>query len=91
MPDYPECEKLKKVSIEHSNIMEFLDWLDEEKSIRLCECDQSSTSSFSAYAPITTSKEKLLAEYFNLDLKKIEEERRAMIEEIRARQDELLK
>jgi len=37
------------------------------------------------YIPMTTSNEKLIARHFNIDLTKVEQERRAILEAIRQR------
>lgn len=65
---YPEHEKLRKVSGESQNIGAFLDWLTSE----------SEWQSESAELPRIT---EILAAYFEIDEGKLEEEKRAMIEE----------
>lgn len=81
---YPECEKLKEVSEDSNKIGAFLDWLMYDKGIVLskeyegeCEhCERSIDQLF----PIDVNIEQLLADYFEIDLYKVEEERRKMLE-----------
>ena len=70
MSKYPEHEKLGAVKNESQIIGEFLEWLLAEKLI-ICEEDKLIFSG------------KLLAKYFDIDLEKLEEERRRMLEEMR--------
>jgi hypothetical protein len=75
---YPECEKLAQVAVKHGAIYEFIKWLNEIKKIHLCKYGERDL-----LWPITTSTEKLLAEYFELDLNKIEQERKQILENMR--------
>lgn len=76
-----ECAKLVAVSKDSQTIGTFLDWLRSGRvpRVTLCVMDDSSER----YRPSYTSIEKLLAEYFEIDLNKVEEERRAILEGIR--------
>lgn len=108
---YPECEKLAKVSKESNSIGAFLDWLQEQgisltkwqdegdngepryidettgeqasmlalNSINNPECEEWSEG----YFAINTPTEKLLAQYFDIDMNKVEKERRQILEDIR--------
>lgn len=83
---YPECEKLKKVSEESNKIGAFLDWLMNEKYIHLCtyeeahEIDDEDLSE--GYYGINRTIEDLLAEYFEIDMDKVEKERRQILEKL---------
>jgi hypothetical protein len=72
MIKYPECEKLQKVADKSDECGHFLDWLCQK-----------------GYAEKTSRKrmEELLAEYFEIDLVKVEKERRAILDDIRNRSD----
>lgn len=72
---YPELEKQRKVTDKSQAIGEFLDWAETEKGYSL-------SSRASAHGIINDSVEELLAEFFEIDLKVIEQERRALIAEI---------
>lgn len=71
---YPECEKLLAVRDKSSAISEFLEWC-EENSIVLRQWRNDE------FCPemLGRSHEELLAEYFGIDLKKVEVERREML------------
>lgn len=77
----PECEKLQSVSDTSQEIGAFLDWLQQEKG-----CVFSRYVGSNDRLVVDTdleNKERLLAEYFNIDLDKVEAERRALIKELR--------
>lgn len=88
---YPECEKLHKVSHISQQIGEFLDWL-REQHITLCRWQDTIRHSdeFGDYTPqgyymANDRTEKLLADFFEIDLDKVEEERLAMLKKLRGR------
>lgn len=64
---YPECEKWAKVHSDASAILQFMEWRDYRMH---------------GNGPVPTT-EMLVYEYFNIDPKKLEAERRAMLEAIR--------
>jgi hypothetical protein len=76
---YPEHRKLKAVVDRSQTIGEFLDWL-EEKGLWLANMDVEGPR----MSPYYYKKENILAEFFGIDLKKIEKEKLAMLEELRA-------
>jgi hypothetical protein len=79
-PKCPECEKLTKVSKESQAIGNFLEHL-QERGIVLSEWWGSGvTQSLILHH---SSAEDLLAEYFNIDMDKVEKERRALLEYLR--------
>lgn len=75
MSEYPECEKLKAASPKSQAIGEFLDWLEAEKGVQLARYPEDSER----LVPFSFSTERLLAEFFGIDLDKVEDERRAML------------
>lgn len=77
-PSYPECDKLSEVEDESHAIGNFLEFLSN-KGIHLGEFTQREGYSQKHFEPISTSGENLLMEYFEIDTKKLEAERRAMI------------
>ena len=83
MVDYPEHEKLKKVQERSQSIGEFIDWLSEKK-LCVCEYIKDEIVNEEGWFPANKSTEKLLAEFFNIDLGKIESEKQQMLEEMRA-------
>ena len=65
---------------------EFLDWLREDQHIELCKLndyDLSDKPQRSEYFPVRFPLEQLLAYYFKIDLKKVEQERRAILAQLR--------
>lgn len=75
MSKYPECDKMKEVSEKSQAIGEFIEWLGYEKNIYLMHEDET---------PVRMSMEVMLAEFYNIDLKKVEQERQQMLDEIRS-------
>ncbi len=91
MKKYPEHEKLAKIKDKSQSIGEFLEWLESEKKVNLCTYEAEYTMQDSdgedeiipeGYYGINQTKEKLLAEFFDIDLNKIEEEKRQMLAEM---------
>lgn len=84
---YPECEKLLKFSKKSQMIGEFLEWLRNTKEITLArwdkdECDFCRTED-DVLVPAYDATEKLLAEFFGIDMDKVEKERQQLLEELR--------
>ncbi len=80
MKEYPECAKLKSVSETSQVIGEFLDWLEHEEEIVFCLRGERTEMLYEKHLP----REKTLAKFFGIDLRKVETERRAMLEDIRS-------
>ena len=76
---YPEHEKLQRVVKESQCIGEFLEWLKDTRHFVICEFDDIDDD----FMPIMQKTEELLAEYFEIDLEKLNEEKQAMLKEIR--------
>jgi len=83
MPDndpYPEHTRLHAIKDDSQKIGAFLDWLEaQEEAIRLCRWNDQRAE----YERIYEGVETILSRYFEIDLNKIETERRAMLEEQR--------
>ena len=79
METYPECEKLKAVAPTSQTIGEFIDWLAETHGIYLADY-QMNTNQLYATRKFTTH---LLAEFFEIDMVKVEEERRQILKNIK--------
>lgn len=80
MKTYPEHEKLKNIQEQSQWLGEFMEWVQTQRMFlaRYGESDESYP--LMVHKSITT----LLAEYFNIDLIKIENEKRDMIEDCRS-------
>lgn len=77
-PDpYPECAKMAAVQDKSQAIGAFLDWLSEKGIVLASYYEEAELS------PYRTNIEQLLAEYFEIDLDKVDKEKQAMIEELR--------
>lgn len=76
----PEHDRMKLVKDEADIIASFLEWLEEHYTIATWGEDDDEL--YPAYVGI----EKLLARYLDIDLDKIEAEKMAMLEELRASQ-----
>lgn len=73
LPECPECDKLSKVSKDSYIIGNFIDWLHEQ-GIHLRQYTEHDEPSY-----IVESTEQLLAKYFDINLIKVETERRALL------------
>jgi len=74
---YPECEKLAAVSEKSQAIGGFLEWLQGFKQVELAKWGDNDRL-YPEYIVI----ESLLAEYFEIDMNKVEKERRQILEDI---------
>lgn len=80
-PKTPQLDKMKAVHNKSQAIGEFITWL-ESKGMQIAQESEGERGLFS----INDSIEKLLAKYFKIDLKKVEQEREAVLEYVRANQ-----
>lgn len=76
--EYPEHEKMTQVTNESHIIGQFLEYLNEQ-GIVLGKYDEQGQHIWPHRQPIN----ERLAEYFNIDLKVIEQEKQQMIQELR--------
>lgn len=76
MPKTPECDKMKAVKPKSQAIGEFLEWLADEKGYAICENTRGARED---WVPIRFNIEEILAEFFEIDLEKVEKERRAIL------------
>lgn len=82
--EYPEHEKLHRVAEDSQMIGEFLDVGLPEQGIILAEAVKFQGFSEKQLVPTRKSIQQILAAYFDIDLDKIEAEKRAMLDDIRA-------
>ncbi len=84
----PEHNKLDKVRDKSQAIGEFIEWLRETKKVHLCKWNTYEEPNWDEKEPdgyldyVTTPIEELLAEFFEVDLKKLEQEKQAILDEI---------
>lgn len=97
---YPECEKLAKVAPISNRMGEFLDWL-REQGISLVKWQDGVTDIHRlvtaisgkdqgdepdrGYIPLREDNEHLLARFFDIDLDRVEQERREMLAALSAK------
>jgi hypothetical protein len=97
---YPELEKVEAMRERSQPAGEFLDWLVNERGIILAQYHKHSDHCYTPDAdgdpelhccsedvliPCRIGIEKLLSEYFHIDLEKVEQERRQLLEDVRKR------
>jgi len=81
----PECDKMIAVKSKSQPIGEFIEWLRGERGIVLAEYDEDHYDGEFLQA-VNIRIEDLLAEYFGIDLKRVEQERRIMLSKLRDEQ-----
>lgn len=74
MSDYPECEKLDEVGESRILLCDFLGWL-EGKGFEICERFPETDR----YWPTYKSADTLVLQFFDIDEKKLEVERKDML------------
>lgn len=87
-PNYPECEKLAGVSHKSQAIGAFLEWLQTVKHFEFAEWRKTEDTVFTDDVLILVhyTIESLLAEYFEIDMNKVKEERQQILEDIRSKE-----
>ena len=80
-PATPELDRLQNVVNDSGVISGFLDWLSEQ-GWTICETSEDGPR-WQDYMPICLASEQLLARYFEIDLNRVEAERRAILEHLR--------
>ena len=85
MASYPEHEKLTGIKDKSQFLGEFLEWArcNNYEFCRRVTVEVSTPWERVYYEPERKSIEAILAEFFDIDLKKLEIEKRQMIDEIR--------
>ena len=81
----PELDKLTTVAETSQKIGEFLDWLQSEKHYIIAEWIKDSESPQPVYCGSHGTIEGLLAEYYEIDLNKVEREKQAILDDFRKR------
>ena len=90
--EYPEHEKMRAISEKSQVVGEFIDWLREDGH-DICKFEKHTRHSDElgdwtpeGWYPQRRRIEQLLADFFEIDLDKIEDEKRAMLEQMREEQ-----
>lgn len=81
----PELDKRREIinSGKAEVVQEFLDWLLGERKYTFCVPKEDSLHGFYLSAESYTGPEQLMHDFFGLDRSKIEQEQRALLEELR--------
>jgi len=82
IPACPECNKMAAVQKQSMIIGEFLEWLQGERGLAICEMVEG-PNEWGTYELIFENTETLLAEFFGIDLRKVEQEKQATLEWMR--------
>ena len=93
MTQYPEHEKLKALEGKNDAVAGFLEWMAENEYViarhhehnRDCRKSGEFVCGYNQddLYPVRRNIESLMAEYFKISLTKLEDEKRAMLDEIR--------
>lgn len=80
---YTQHEKLAKVSKESQAVGSFLEWLRDDQGIALCKFDEEREEYYNTHINI----QDLLAKYYGINLGKLEEEKRHMLQYMRGAEE----
>ena len=80
-PETPELNKQRAILPQAHAVGDFFDWL-EEQSIVLCQVSTEGLIWGEDCRPIGTLKLQLIANYFDIDLEKCDDERQAILDYI---------
>lgn len=81
---YPEHAKLAEVSDKSQAIGAFIDWLQEEQGFSFGKYGMGEDEDMDTLTPTYLNIQDELAAFFGIDQKVIEQEKRAMLDSIRA-------
>lgn len=81
-PRAPECAKMAAVKDKSQAIGEFIEWLHDKKGLVIAEWNDSIIGRDELVGAYIGT-EQLLAEFFDIDLEKVEQEKRQMLKELR--------
>jgi len=82
LPECPECDKMIAVQDNSLVLTGFVDWLSE-KGYAICTLEETPGYPKEQWISIRQSYEELFADYFGIDLKKVESERQTLLKSIR--------
>lgn len=82
----PECDKMIAIQDKSMILSNFVDWLGSS-GYAICTFEETPGYPKEQWISIRKSYEKLFAEYFGIDLKKVEQEKRAVLESLRNQND----
>lgn len=77
----PECDKLAAVRDRSQVVGEFIEWLTGEKGIELAIFGENEEGD-EALLPFHFNRDGILAEFFDIDMNRVEKERRAILAQL---------
>jgi hypothetical protein len=80
---YPNCEKLRAAHKDKVIVNAFMEWLEEKKYVLAERLTRSSGYLGEELVPAAKSLDKLWLEYIEVDAQKLDDERRAILDEQR--------
>lgn len=80
--EFPELAKMESVNPESQAIGAFIEWLGEN-GMAICQTEDGLRGT--RFFPVMKSTEQLLAAHFQIDLGKVEAERRSVLDAFRQR------
>lgn len=80
--DSPECDKMVANQDKSLILSDFVDWLNQN-GYAICTLEETPGYPKEQWISIRKSYEELFADYFGIDLKKVEQERRTILENLR--------
>jgi hypothetical protein len=81
MSDYPMHEKLAQVQEKSQAIGEFLEFLNISKKFWLCQVGGEEGNHY--FFPASYDEQRLIGEFFGIDIDKLEEEKKSMLKTLR--------
>jgi len=85
-PKTPNLDKMVKVTSESNLIGEFVDWMRNERGLKICEWSKEYEGHYPVYYGYTGIN-RLIAEYYEIEYDEMDNERRRLLEWIRAQQE----
>ena len=86
---YPMHEKLKALGPSRVTVQSFIDWLFDQQGWEICEEAEyeRGDSDRDRLIPIRKRREDIMALFFGIDLKILDNEKRTMLDHIRAQNE----
>lgn len=85
MSDYPEHDKVKALDGKNNVVGDFIEWLRDNDYVI---AQYGGEEGYERLWPVHRSTEDLISEHFEIDRNALEREKRAMLESIRAHNEE---
>jgi hypothetical protein len=86
MSDYPEHDKMRDAIDNGASekVQEFIDWLYDHKQWTVAEFQEHEHRRFGeVLVPVSLTREQIMADFYSIDLRKVDDEKRIMLTTIR--------